>query len=698
MSKVISFLSQFRIGTKISGGFFAVAMVLLVTVLVTRAEVERAFSVTSRIIDLRAPTAQNSLAMLNGINHSLAALRGWIIIGKDKFKDERNAAWSDEIEPSLQRMEEFSKNWTNPQNIERLDRVKASLVAFKQYQLEIEDIAHSIDNQPALKILLMEAAPQAAILSKKITEMIDLETKESATRERKKLLGILADVRGTTGLGLANIRAYLLSGDKKFADKFYKNWEKNDVRYDDLLNNRALLTDSQKAALLAFSQAREIFAPLPKIMFEKRSSNEWNMANLWLGTKAAPAAFAIKKELSAMADNQVELMEADMVLAENLTANLNKMLWVLLVVGLAVAGAVGVVITRIITRPLADCVAAMNAISEGDLSVKVEVKSKDEIGDLLSAMQTMVVQVSGIVTTVTESSDSVTVGSLQLSSTSQQLSQNTSEQAASLEEVSASMEEMAANIRQSADNAQQTEKIAQQVAKDAEEGGKAVNEAVNAMKEIANTISVIEEIARQTNLLALNAAIEAARAGEHGKGFAVVASEVRQLAQESKTAAGEIGKLSSTSMEVAERAGVLLGSIVPDIRKTAGLVQEISVAVQEQDTGAGQINMAIQQLDKVVQQGAAASEEVASTAEELLSRAEITQSAISFFTINDDDDKAEGSRARKSKKSKRIKSKTKLMPARKAKDELRTTRMEGVDIDLNDDEDEDDDAEFTRYS
>ena len=291
--------------------------------------------------------------------------------------------------------------------------------------------------------------------------------------------------------------------------------------------------------------------------------------------------------------------------------------------------------SRSIIRPLFATVDISKRLARGDLTVTIDAGGKDETGQLLNSMKNMVERLKEVVADVKNAAENVAAGSQQLSSGSEEMSQGASEQAAAAEEVSSSMEEMSSNIKQNADNAHQTEKIAVKSADDAKEGGKAVIETVSAMKEIAGKISIIEEIARQTNLLALNAAIEAARAGEHGKGFAVVASEVRKLAERSQKAAAEISELSASSVGVAEKAGELLSKMVPDIRKTAELVQEISAASREQDTGAEQINKAIQQLDTVIQQNAGAAEEMASTAEELSSQAEQLQSTIAFFKIDD---------------------------------------------------------------
>jgi methyl-accepting chemotaxis protein len=344
------------------------------------------------------------------------------------------------------------------------------------------------------------------------------------------------------------------------------------------------------------------------------------------------------------------------------------------VIALLLGIAITFLITRSIVRPLEVAVDTARRMAVGDISMQIEISSKDETGILLGAMQEMVdssreiaqmadkiangdlrvemrprsaedtllKSLGAMVNNLTEvisnarlSSENVASGSQAMSASSEELSQGASEQAASAEEASSSIEQMNANIRQNADNAMETEKIAIKTAEDALQGGSAVEQTVAAMKEIASKINIIEEISRQTNLLALNAAIEAARAGEHGKGFAVVAAEVRKLAERSQVAAGEISELSVSSVEVAEKAGSLLDVIVPNIQKTAELVQEISASSREQDAGAEQINKAIQQLDQVIQQNASASEEMASTAEELTGQSEQLQQVISYFKIDD---------------------------------------------------------------
>jgi methyl-accepting chemotaxis protein len=305
----------------------------------------------------------------------------------------------------------------------------------------------------------------------------------------------------------------------------------------------------------------------------------------------------------------------------------------LAVVSLIVAVIAAVFISISVSKGLNRAIEAVRGVADGDLTKTVAITTHDEIGDLLGHVNVMIERLRGVVADAISASENVSSGSQELSATSEQMSQGATEQASAAEEASASMEEMASNIKQNADNASQTEKIARQSAQDAETSGEAVNRAVIAMQTIAEKITIVQEIARQTDLLALNAAVEAARAGEHGKGFAVVASEVRKLAERSQTAAAEIGAVSSETVKAAQSAGEMLTSLVPNIRKTAELVSEISAACREQDIGASQINEAIQQLDRVTQQNASASEEMSATSEELAAQAEELQTSIAYFRI-----------------------------------------------------------------
>jgi methyl-accepting chemotaxis protein len=399
--------------------------------------------------------------------------------------------------------------------------------------------------------------------------------------------------------------------------------------------------------------------------------------NLKAATTSTTKGRAAQRETNQIGTDYMEMAKKTMATAAD-DARIEAENAKMVLIGVVVASLVFAVVAATwialsISRGLGKAVSLANAVALGDLDQKIDVTTNDEIKDLVTSMSTMTANLNAtakvadaisngdltveakrlsdkdtlgialqnmldklttIVGEALSASNNVSSGSQELAATSEQLAQGSAEQASSCEEASSSSEEMAANIKQNAANASETERIARQSAKDAELSGSAVNRAVSAMQTIAEKITIVQEIARQTDLLALNAAVEAARAGEHGKGFAVVASEVRKLAERSQAAAAEIGTLSSDSVKVAQEAGGMLEKLVPDIKRTAELVEEISAACREQDVGSAQINQAIQQLDKVTQQNASASEEMSATAEELANQADRLQETISFFRVD----------------------------------------------------------------
>jgi methyl-accepting chemotaxis protein len=345
---------------------------------------------------------------------------------------------------------------------------------------------------------------------------------------------------------------------------------------------------------------------------------------------------AMEAAAQDMATRQEEVMQKQASLMDGFTKRTTAIMFTIVGLAVFIAIAVALVIARGIVRPVntMEAYLAELASGEGDLTKRMEFISKDEIGKMAHSLNSFCEKLEKIIIEVKGGVGSISSASQQVAASSSSLSQGTSEQAASVEETTSSLEQMSASITQNSENSRQMEQVATKGAREAEESGKAVNQSVEAMKSITQKIEIIDEIAYQTNLLALNAAIEAARAGEHGKGFAVVATEVRKLAERSQAAAKEISTLASDSVKVAEHSGKLLGELVPSIKKTADLVQEVAAASREQSSGVNQINKAMSQVDQVTQRNASSAEELSSTAEELAAQSEGLLQLMNFFKVS----------------------------------------------------------------
>lgn len=273
-------------------------------------------------------------------------------------------------------------------------------------------------------------------------------------------------------------------------------------------------------------------------------------------------------------------------------------------------------------------------MAKGNLFIDFKIVGSDEITDLGRSLQAIIIRFSDIIKGIKATMEQLQASGNALSNTAIKLSEGASEQASSTEEVSASMEQMSANIEQNAENAKSANIIAKRSSEEIEVGSKSVKSTANSMGDIAKKTSIIGDIAFQVNILALNAAVEAARAGVHGRGFGVVANEVGKLADRSKIAASEIDELTNRSFSIAKKSGLSLEQIVPEIQKTALLIEEITNASIEQKAGADQINNAIQQLSNVTQQNASSAEQLATNVESLTMLADKLNDLIAFFKFD----------------------------------------------------------------
>jgi len=663
--------------------FIGFGVVLLIIALVSINNIIKMGGISGaehRLIDLRLPTVMAGQKLTDGIHLSLAGLRGYMILGKDpeaarKFKAERQRGWK-QIDEAVQAMDEFSKNWTDPKNVELFNKMKGKTEEFRTAQQEVEDISHTPGNIPAFNMLLTEAAPRASSILAAVTTIIDEESKLSATAERKKLLKLLADSRGSFAVGLANIRAYLLSGDTRFADKFRAKWKVNEARFKQISRVTGLFNATQTRAWNTYKSQRAEFSPLPSKMFKLRSGKDWNLANYWLGTKAAPKAGAIMGLLKKMRASQDKLARRDQEQLESETASMETFMFIGTLIALAIGVFVSIFISRMISVPLKQVVARAKAIASGDLTGSaLKSKGHDELAELTGAVNDMSRNLKDIVQQIAGSAQHIGSSSEELSAITEQTSQSIYEQQSQTEQVATAMNEMSATVHEVSKNIIGTAQSADEANTETSEGRQVVEEAIRAIQQLAGQVEtaaevihrleqdsenisavmdVIRGVAEQTNLLALNAAIEAARAGEQGRGFAVVADEVRTLAGRTQESTEEINQVieklqsgsrkavevmyksreeSQSVVEQARKAGTSLSAISTAVARINDMSTQIASAAEEQSATTEEINRNITNISEMANETSTGAQQTATASGDLARLGAELQEVVGQFRV-----------------------------------------------------------------
>lgn len=617
------------IGYKLHLGFASIlGLTFLSLIFIFKLSLDNS-NVQNRVSDLRIPTSLASKDFINGINSSLASLRGYVILGGDPQKaqvihEERKTSW-DNIDQATTTLDVMSKLWTAPANRNRLEEIKRLLPELRHAQDDIENVAHSDKNIPSIDTLMTEAAPRAGKILSAITAIITEESTLPANPKRKALLKNLADTRGSFAVGLAGIRAFLLSGDPIFKAKFLAEWELAEKSILKVRASTDLFNKYQQTQWIKLKPLWEEFSGLPTIMFDQREAKDWNQANYLLATAAAPKARRIKELLGQMVKSQEELLLNDSVESKKNSSLINQTIIISAVLILLLGITISFLTTRTILQSLLPAVKRAKAIANRNLSGEaLLVRNDDELGDLTHAINSMSDTLRDIMNKTVESIEEVAIGTGTIHKSNNEIASSVEQQAALIDMVVTAVQELTSSANEVAHNSVESSQGAS-LAREAAEGGGEVIESLFQViervshefssssavvdnlsqlgEQIESIIGVIKGIAEQTNLLALNAAIEAARAGEQGRGFAVVADEVRQLAKRTTEAteevSGAIGNIQQStqetsrlmlssaekvesSMEVARAAKGSLEQIVESATQVEGNIQTIASIAEEQ--------------------------------------------------------------------------------------------------------------------
>jgi methyl-accepting chemotaxis protein len=671
---------KLSIAKKLGLGFGAIMIVMVVSAIITSVNLRSMNHNVTKMLDEATPAVRACDRLMSATNQSLAALRGYLILGDDpkdakSYKADRADAWRD-IDAAFSDLDRYAQRWDEEKDRRNVAQIKHLLDELRNAQQKIEDVAHTKRNIKSDAAMRSEVEPRIAIVRKKLSSVMAEEMKQDASADRRELLEAVAASQASFAMCLANIRAFLQSGDKTFKDRFNEEWRRNTTAFNKAKAQSRNLTASQRPDWDRYVEVRAELQPLTAKIFTLRQADDWNQAEYGLETEAAPRVRTLKKQLAAVTESVENLKEKRRAELDAASGLVSISLFAATALGITVGIIIAVLLSRRIVSTVRTLAGRANEIAEGDLTgTAMLAKSGDELGQLADSFDVMLGNLRELTGQISSVTENVNSAASQISSSAKQQSVSTKEQAATVQEVTSTMQEIAQTGAQIVERAKEVAAAAEATAQQSKSGIAAVQGTSRTMESIrdqveevaenivalsektqavGDVISTVNEIAEQSNLLALNAAIEAAEAGDDGNRFSVVANEMKNLADRAKdctvqvrTILGEIQKGINSAVMLTEEAvkrveaGKQQANVSEDaIRKMSETTdesvqafQQIIGATNQQQVGFEQITKGMQDIDQATQQTAAGTAQLEQAVVSLSSMSQQLRSAVSNYRL-----------------------------------------------------------------